>query len=255
MERYLQKLGLEEKEIQVYLACLGNVQNSPAGLVKQTGLKRSTVYFYLDKLSAKGLIEQKIKHKRKHYQVVNPTTAFEVFFDQKEGELTEQKRTFEKLLPKLIQKSKEKIPGTKITFLEGKAGVHNLIKKMLNEKKDLYWYGSIEAAVSLIGEENLYKRLTLERMKQSTTSYAITDEEILKIPKQSEKIGNFRKFRFLEKKLNLQAMLIIFGDYVCITSQVNHDIKVVLIEDNLMAEILLSMFWNLWERMPAERDE
>ena len=87
---------------------------------------------------------------------------------------------------------------SKVYHYEGKEGSQFVIDKILKAKKDIYWIGSIETLLSMIGEKHLYKLLTVKRLKQETTTFAITDKRILQYKKFSQMIGNQRHFRFLE---------------------------------------------------------
>ncbi|MFA6097954.1 MAG: helix-turn-helix domain-containing protein [Patescibacteria group bacterium] len=252
MEKLLKKLGLEEKEIAIYLACLQHEPNNPANLARLTGIRRSTVYFYLEKLQKRGLISRIIKGKRQLITATPPTEAFREFLNQEEEKIVQDKNVIEKLIPALTQAIKHKTPSTQVTYYEGKAGARAIIDKLIKENKDNYWFGSLDTFFPIMKAEEVYRRLTLKRIKQSTTAYAITDRRILAHKRFSETLGNYRKFRFLKENINIPAGIQLFGDNIAIASIEGESLKVVLIEDPAMAQILCFIFMTLWNSLPEE---
>src|SRR3989338_7719542 len=67
MKKELVALGFEEKEADIYLACIANERSTPTELAQKTKLKRATVYFYLEKLRGKGLITSEVRGARRGY--------------------------------------------------------------------------------------------------------------------------------------------------------------------------------------------
>jgi len=250
MEKLLKKIGLDDKESTIYLACLKNDFNSPVSLARQTRLKRSTVYFYLEKLLQKGLINYKIKGKRKNIIAVSPHKALSDYIAIKDENTKREKKAIQSLIPKLMQILKERTETTQVHLYEGKAGIHAVIDALIKENKDNYWFGSVDNFTDIISEEEIYRRLTLPRMKQKTTGFGITDRRVLGKKRTSERLGNFREFRFLEKKLNTPAGLMFFGDYTSITVKHNKEVKVILIKDPLVTQLIRTMFMLLWDKLP-----
>ena len=58
LEKYLQDIGLNEKESKVYLALLAVDNSSVLDLSKKTELNRSTTYVVLETLAKKGLVSE-----------------------------------------------------------------------------------------------------------------------------------------------------------------------------------------------------
>ncbi|MFA6588197.1 MAG: helix-turn-helix domain-containing protein [Patescibacteria group bacterium] len=252
MEDLLQKLGLEEKESAVYLACLKNELNSPASLARQTRLKRSTIYFYLDKLVQKGLVAHKIKGKRKGITPVAPLIGLTDFINTKSEEVERNKKVAQKLIPQLLQLTKERAETTQVHVYEGKAGTHAVIDALLKENKNIYWFGAVDEFTDIISDEEIYRWLTLKRMAQKNTNFAITDRRVFKKKRASETLGNFRKFRFLGDEFSIPAGFILFGEYTSLAVKHGKDIKVILIKDSVVTQLLQYMFTLLWDKLPEE---
>jgi len=252
MEKLLKKLGLEEKEITLYLACLQDEFSNPANLARSTGIRRSTIYFYLEKLEKRGLISHTIKGKRQFITVVHPSQAFQEFLNQEQEKIAHDKHVIENLIPMLASSFKHKHASTQVTYYEGKTGARAVIDKLIKENKDNYWFGSLETFFPIMKAEEMYRRLTLKRMKQKTTAFAITDRRILAHKRFSETLGNYRKIRFLSTNFDIPAGIQLFGEYIAIASLEGKNINIVLIQDALMSRMLHFLFMSLWNLLPTE---
>lgn len=253
IENYLTKAGFEPKEVEIYLACLEGGENTPASLVKQTGVKRSTVYFYLGKLREKGLISYKVRGKRKYILARDPEKGFESFIYNEEEKVNKKKKAIKKAIPKIKEIKQEQNNPTQVSYLEGPEGVRILLDKIIKEKKDIHWIGCGKAIISIVGEGEFYRSMTLRRLKQGTTAFAITDEGVLDSKRVGGFLGKFRRYCFLNGAKKIPAILIIFGDYVAILSKYNNDARIVLVKDVMMTQLTLFMFESLWGRLKEAR--
>lgn len=250
MEKLLQKLGFDDKESAIYLCCLKKELNTPTSLSRQLGIKRSTIYFYLEKLKEKGVITYKIKGRRKYIIAEPPERAFQEFISKENEKLNLHEKVITKLIPQLKAIIKQKTTSTQVHLYEGVEGMRIIIDRIIEENKNIYWIGSIDILLSLISEEELYRRLTLRRLKQGTTSYTITDRQILKKRKFSEIIGNFRQFRFLDKDFEIPTGLLLLGNIIVLAAKDNNDIKIVMIQDSIMSQMFHFIFMLLWNKLP-----
>ncbi len=249
MEKQLKELGFEDKEIRVYLACLEEGLNTPTSLGKKTGLKRATVYFYLDKLKQKELIIYEIKKSKKYITALPPKQSLKRYIQTKKEKIVQEEEVVKALVLKLSNIAPKDHGYLKVYNYEGEEGLRFVIDKILEAEKNIYWLGSIETLLSMIGEKNLYKLLTVKRLRQQTITYAITDKKILQYSKFSQMIGNQRHFRFLERDFTIPAVLALFGNSICLISKNNNKIKIVLIEDELMFKITHFLFESMWIRL------
>jgi len=249
MEKQLKELGFEDKEIKVYLACLGGELNTPTSLGKKTGLKRATVYFYLEKLKQKGLIVYEVKKSRKYIIALPPKQSLKRYVQTKKEKISQEEEIVKELVSKLGNVAERDNVHSKVYHYEEEEGLRFAIDKILEAKKDIYWIGSIETLLSMIGEKHLHRLLTVKRLKQGTTTYAITDRKILQYNKFSQMVGEQRHFRFLDKDFTIPAVLGLFGNNICLISKNNDKIKIVLIEDELMFKITHFLFESMWNNL------
>jgi len=249
MEKELQELGLEKKEAVIYLACLEENLSTPTTLAKKTGIKRATVYFYLERLQEKGLIGSEIRGARKYLSAIPPRRALKIYLHHKKDRIAQEEEMLIDVISQLERVSRHDVPNSKVYFYQDVSGARFVLNKILAVKQNVRWIGSIETLLSVISERQLHRIFTTKRLQQGTVSYAITDRKILRYDKFSELIGNKRIFRFLEEDLSVPAILCIFGNNICLLSQQKGKINIILIEDELMSKMALFLFQSLWKNL------
>ena len=82
----LSKVGLNEKETQIYLALLKEGQVLANNLAKKTNILRSSIYDYLDALVEKGVLSYSIISGKKYFQAVSPEKILDNFKEEKNKE-------------------------------------------------------------------------------------------------------------------------------------------------------------------------
>ena len=63
-------------------------------------------------------------------------------------------------------------------------------------------------------------------------------------------IGNQRQFRFFEDEFNIPAILIIYGEHVCLVSKQANEASVFIIEDEMIGQMATFLFDALWKSLP-----
>ena len=72
LEKYLQEIGLSDKEASVYVALLQVDNDSVLDLAKRTKINRTTIYPVLESLAKKGLISEIKIDKKVRFQAEPP---------------------------------------------------------------------------------------------------------------------------------------------------------------------------------------
>ena len=253
MEKELRKLGLEEKEVQIYLCCLAQKAPTPTLVAKLTGLKRATVYFYLERLKEKGLLEWEIHKSRKRIALVPPRRGLKRYIAKQKEQVERSEDVVKGILDHMEKIKQENIPGSKVYHYEGREGMQFAIDKMLSSRKPLYWFGSMELLVAAAGgAETWYKMFSARRLQEGTVTFGITDRRILRYPQFSNMKEAKRSYRFLEDDFEIPATLVLFGDSICLGSKQNNELRMVLVENAMMAQTLTFMYKALWSRLSEE---
>ena len=121
LEKYLEEIGLSEKESQVYLALLAVDSESIQDLAKRTGINRTTVYPVLETLEKKGLVSEVQKGKKVEY-VAAPPERLETFVERQKVVLEERAERLKDIIPQI--KSVQREAGEKpiVKYFEGREG-------------------------------------------------------------------------------------------------------------------------------------
>lgn len=114
----LHKQGFSEREAQVYLTLLALGPSSGGAIAKKSGMVISTVYFVLEELRKKGLVNKAINAK-KSFVAKDPRDLFE--------EKRRDMKDFENLLPRLLAQTKIASKPS-VRYFEGMEGIGEAYK-------------------------------------------------------------------------------------------------------------------------------
>jgi len=119
----LEELGLEEREINIYLTLISNQNLTALQISKHTRIDRTTTYDILERLMNKGITSSFIENKIKHFKALTPKKLL-VHFKEKFSSL-------ENILPSLNQiRDKSKNPVSCELF-QGKNGLKTLLRDFI----------------------------------------------------------------------------------------------------------------------------
>jgi len=184
----LEKIGLDEKEANVYLALLELGESNIQQLSRKSGVKRTTVYEIIEKLKEKRLLSMINKKKRVYYMAESPHN---IRFD-----LDEKIKILDGIMPEMmtIANAVEKKP--KIRFFEGLNGIKEIYNDTLrySDQEILAWEAE---EVFLYFEKEYINWYIQERASKKIWIRAITPDK--------EKI---REFKNLDSKFLRNTRLI-----------------------------------------------
>jgi len=111
IKQVLQDSDLSEGESEVYLALL-KLGSSPVSKIKEeSGLHRTTIYDFLEKLLNKGLVNYVIQNNIKYYKASHPNKLID-FVKEKEEDLKE-------ILPELKEMAEFQREDLKVEVYKG----------------------------------------------------------------------------------------------------------------------------------------
>ena len=134
LEKYLQDIGLNEKEAILYISLLSVENSSVLDLSKKTKLNRSTTYVILESLAKKGLVTETTVGKKTHYQAESPE-RLETYVEQRKIMLEEQAKRLRDIIPQIKSVQREGGERPVVKFFEGREGIISSIEDMY-EKDD-----------------------------------------------------------------------------------------------------------------------
>lgn len=243
MERNLRCLGLSEKEIKVYLACLKLGSSKASEIASYAKIERQASYYILKLLMRKGFISETIKSGVQYYQVTNPKNLL--------NKIEEERRIKENAIKDIIEEQKKlqniAIPKAKVSWYEGIEGFKTIVREMLEvEDKELYSYNS-EKVIKFI--PLFLESYALKRKEREIKTKIISEETpFLKEEKKRER-GKLRKIKFLDEIMKGKDYgLAIAKDKVIFVRVTEKEQIGIKIEDAAFAELQKNIFNLLWEK-------
>jgi len=165
---YLQKLGLTESEITVYLRMVAGAQ-SARDLLKTTKMKRPTIYYALNSLEKRGLVSKSGKEGDATFALA-PFERLIAIAREKEDEAMSLTEKIGELIPSFASSTKSKIEKPNVSFFEGVDAVKHIVMDVMYTKsrrvdlivpeKTFFWG---------FGEEFLRKYIEERRQRKITT--------------------------------------------------------------------------------------
>lgn len=251
LKTILQKIGLSDKDSEVYLACL-ELGTQPASVIaRKAGLKRPTTYLILEGLLKKGLVSEYTGSNVKYFTAVSPEYLLN-FVDKQRRELTSHQRELEQFLPQFLSLSNPYSINPRVRFYEGIEGIERVMDDTLMAKKpEILTYSSID------------RWFSREDLKQFITSYGMRRSTEKKIALRGIVVDTPLARQYLEKDYpgdtditqtrwfpnDISAFhneINIYDDKVAICSLGRHELLGLIIESDEIAESQRSIFEMVW---------
>jgi len=119
----LAKLGMDEKEIKVYLALVRHGLATGGKVADLTGLHRRTAYDVLASLMEKGFVTYVIKERKKHFDAMDPKRLMDL--------VKEQEDAVNSLLPELCALRARRKEKSGVQIYEGVKSVKKIYDELL----------------------------------------------------------------------------------------------------------------------------
>ena len=147
IENVLQNIGLEKKEINIYITTL-SLGTQPASVIaRRAGFPRNTARFILDKLVDKGLIKKTKRANTQLYTTEEPKNLIQLMEyrrNELNSKINEQINEIKSVLPELESRFRPKSTKPKVAFYEGDEGLVKVYQDTLNSKEDIKSFASFD---------------------------------------------------------------------------------------------------------------
>lgn len=254
LKSILQKIGLTDKDSEVYLACL-ELGTQPASVIaKKAGLKRPTTYLILEGLLGKGLVSEYTGSNVKYFTAVSPEYLLN-FIDKQRRELTSHQRELEQYLPQFQSLTNPYSINPKVRFYEGVEGIHRTMDDTLTSKTPILCYSSTDSWYSRPDTRDyianysrvrvLEKKIPLRAIYVDTPLSRKYHGEDYPKEEADENLTAFRWFDKSVKELNNEIN--IYDDKVAIVSISRNELLGVIIESGEIANTHRAIFEMAWK--------
>ncbi len=249
IEQTLGALGLNKKEVAVYLAVLQTGKITPADVSKITSINRATVYSVAKSLIKKGILYEDLGSKTL-YLIAPPPNQLRTLTTRQKSELEKK----DELVQQAITELSSLTAGTnysvpKIRFIE-EGELHDFLFKQVwvwqenVQKADGAWCGFQDHTFAQVYEDWIdyiwHKVHPYGRVNLISNESGI--EKNLK-----GKYGG-RDIRFWEKSQNFTATTWVVGEYVILIVTRQHPYYLVEIHDTVLSHNLREVFKAIWSQ-------
>src|SRR3989344_2047767 len=247
LEKYLQDLGLSDKEALIYLALLQVDSTTALDLSKKTKINRSTVYVVIDSLSKKGLVSETTVGKKTQFQA-EPPERLETYIERRKAQFEEQSKRIKDVIPEIksIQRDTGERPVVK--YYDGVEGIISSAEETFRNdsgigEEPVYMFYSRDTLEGLFSEEERkkFRKVRLDKNVKSKVLYSYEKGDI-----PSDSTGE--RIKIDSKKYPITCDVAIYKDKVRI-SVMGKKLSSIFIQSQDVADTLKSLFRLAFENL------
>jgi sugar-specific transcriptional regulator TrmB len=248
LEKELLKLGLKDKEVAVYLACLQLGPSPVQVIARKAKVVRATTYVVLETLMNMGLVARYKEGKKTMFAAEPPRQLMRLLEKQRE-DLDEKQHDLEQLLPELQVLMKAAGDRPTVRYFSGIEGLRSIRREMLmySEPGDT-WYNftpSDHLGAILGADEPSYYRQRVAKKIKGRSIFTTKSPKLMKDMLSSHS-DQFIERRYVESKFfPSKSGMTIFRDRIAIGKFVGK-LGGVIIESPEMADMMRRLFELAW---------
>ncbi|PIR04587.1 MAG: hypothetical protein COV59_00480 [Candidatus Magasanikbacteria bacterium CG11_big_fil_rev_8_21_14_0_20_39_34] len=238
LTKALQNIGMDDKEAEVYLACLELESASNAQIAQKTKLNRITNYEVLKRLQYRGIVKSFRKRKVMHFLAIDPRIILK--------RAKERVQDAEESLPELLAISNQMKKKPKVMFFDGLEGIKSLYEDSLTTKKEILTFTNAQDLHGIL--EKFMDKYVDERVKKKIPLRGIApDDKFGKKAKMNAQESLRQARLFSKEKYMIHNEILIYDDKVALYSA--EDEIGLLIESKSISQTF-STLWNMvWDNI------
>lgn len=238
LEKYLEEIGLSDKEATVYLALLQVENSAITNLAKKTGINRTTVYPVLQSLEKKGLASEVQVGKTIHYQAA-PPERLETYVERQKVILEEHASRLKDIIPQLKSVQREEGERPVIKFFEGRDGAISAMEEFFETPErggTAYFFYSRDLLDEVFtpNEKGRYLKIRLKKDIRSKAIYTFRSGEL-------PEANHADRLKIDFEKYPISCDIAVYNDRVRITT-LGDTISSIIIRSKDFADTLTSLF-------------
>lgn len=239
----LKSLGLNEKETKVYIACLELGSGSVQKISEKSGVKRTSIYNFLDELKTRGLISEMKQDGHTIIVAQDPTILRQRAFDR-EAEAKDYAKKIEQALPALM--GIFNLPGhkPKMYYFQGVDGLKSVYEDTISEGVNIFAFSDYERMTQAVGANYLmdysYRRATRNITISSIATVGPWTERTLSQIKNQRMEIRLLKTAQIDTEINIYANKVAFISF-------RRPYSAVLIDDRAISQTLKSIWKTVWD--------
>jgi HTH-type transcriptional regulator, sugar sensing transcriptional regulator len=235
LDKYLLKIGLNEKQAKVYLASL-ELGPAPVNKIsKKSGLIRTTVYEVLEALKQKGFVSHYLNKKVSYYLAQEPESIIET--------IKERAKTIEGILPQLRALNGYSRTLPSVRLYQGHDGIRLIMEEILSEAKELLCFGSVE---DLFKEMPTYHQEFIEKRIKKKIPLRMILKETQKSQDRKKLAHKYlMQVKILPKNIDFFGMTFIWKNKIAMFSW-RSDLVGVVTTNEVLSNTQKAMFESIW---------
>jgi len=237
----IQTLGLTEHEVAVYLAALELGEANIQEISRKSGVKRTSIYNFIDTLKQRQLLSEVKKGKRKLYAAVSPHHLV----DEQKSKVV----SMERLIPQLLAIQNSVMSKPRVSFYEGIEGIKEIHRMTLREKQTVYAWEDLDKTLQVL-PPHFAKTHTEERAAKKIPARCIDrDTPFAREWTAKNNVRLARESRFIASE-EFGTEINVFGNKVAFFRYDKKSPFGVVIEDDGIATAVRVAWQELWDRLP-----
>ncbi len=249
------EMGLDEKEVKVYLKLLQLGSNRASTIAYQLGFPRTTVQNILLRLESEKIVTKSIDKNVHVFSPVHPEDLVRIIEMKKRKHNSHYERIIDDLkknIPELmgIMKSNKSIPGIK--FYQGLSGVRDVLFDTLTSKTEVKDFANVDAMfehIKGINDEYIKEREKTRIKKRSLILDTPFARELYKSGEYSPKSHNGYKF-IDSNKYPFSIEMNIYDGKISYLTYVEGEFVGAIIQNEYIYEMHSSMWDLIWDLLP-----
>ncbi len=250
----LKKIGLTDKEVLVYLACL-ELGPSPVQLIaRKAKVVRATTYVILSGLMQQGLVTR-FEQGKKTMFAAEPPLQLRRLLEKQGEEVKDKERLLDVILPELQVLMRGAGDRPSVRYFEGKEGLHAIRQEMVMYSQPgdtIYNFTPTDYLSALfpdVGDEDSYQRQRVAKRIRTKTLFTTKSERVKQqmLTSGSEFYSRFAERRYIPPEhFPSTSGMSIFRDRIAMGSFTGK-LSGAVIESVSMANMMRALFELAWQ--------
>ena len=235
----LLRLGLEDREIDVYLALLGMKSAKASAVASAAGQSRSHSYLLLKALMKRGLVSEVDRGGVLHFTAESPSSLLRIAEDRVR-ELSETGKLLEGAVPLLESLSSPIIREPRVTLLHGFEGMKQIYRESFRHTFCSFF--NPEPMFKAFGKNCVHDLSTLGKLKGRDM---LVDSEATKRYINEVEQDDEYEIRILPKGIVFHTDTMVYGDTMALYAY-DEQKTIVRIENKNIADAFRAWFEAMW---------
>ena len=240
----LQKLGLNENEVKIYITLLQKGPCIASDIAMLIKLHRTHAYDLLESLVKKGLVSFMIKEGKKYFQAAEPQ-ELDVLLEKKKNEIKEEEKSLSSLISELTKITSTERKKLIASVFQGKPAFQsqlNDIIKTLKKGEEYLVLGFTQKSNETL--KYFLPGFTKRRVEKGIKRKAILDIEVKGSEASRQQL---QQVRYLPKDYHVPMGIIVYKNKVVLVV-IEEDYVSIVIENEKTANNFRKYFELIWNK-------